>query len=333
MPSVRTTCEELQLQVVPHGRFGVEMKMRWGWSLIVVVAIAVMSSVSAGAATTGARTVAPERWVRGICRHTSEWLDERDSAKTTVETVNAELAGGELTAKAATKRLLSAYSEATSASGRLVEQVTAQGVPKVDQGPRVAAQFQQRVSEYRDAYEHARTDLAHESTKDAAQYVLAAQAIDATVVADLAETGGDPLEDLRAVPELAAGIEASCSSVDEHLNATVATAGCTAGVATARDYVALLDRLQATAPGSPEETALADQAFELANKWRGDLGGCNSAAVLGPCKPALDTAQQDVAAAARYVGTPADSPEEQAALDEWTRLDAELITQLPECTA
>ena len=48
-------------------------------------------------------------------------------------------------------------------------------------------------------------------------------------------------------------------------------------------------------------------------RWRTELGGCNTAAVLGPCRPPLDTAQAIAKAAADYDLTPEGSPEEDAA--------------------
>jgi hypothetical protein len=302
----------------------------WVGGLVVLVATALLSG-SAGAALLTAAPVAPDRWLRGVCRHASDWLDARDASQNEIAAISARLAAGDLSAKQAAKQLTQAYTRATKVSDDLVKQVRTEGVPKVAQGKRIASQLQQRVTKYRDAFSRARRDIAHAATTDNATLAAAAQAINDKVTADLIETGGDPVEDLRSAKELATGLAAACPNVDQHLNATVATSGCAAALATARQYSSLLDQIAATAQGSPEEAALTDQETSLFARWRMELGGCNNAAVLGPCKAVLDTARADVTAEATYQAAEADSPEESKAFDDWYSLDNKLVAQLPKC--
>jgi hypothetical protein len=300
--------------------------------LVALVAMMLLGS-SVGAAVLNAAPVAPDRWLRGVCRHASDWLDARDASQNEISAISARLAAGDLTAKTGAKQLAEAYTRATKVSDALVKQVRTEGIPKIAQGKRVAKQLQQRATKYRDTYSNARRAIDRETTNDTATFAAAAQAINAKAGADLAETGGDPIEDLRTVKELATGLPAACSNVDEHLNATVATAGCAAALATARQYSSLLDQLATAAEGSPEETALNDQETALFARWGTELGGCNSAAVLGPCKPVLDTAQADFTAEATYQAAAPDSPEESKAFDDWYSLDNKLVAQLPKCHA
>jgi len=301
--------------------------------LVFLVVVSLLTSASVSLAASGASTVTPERWIRSVCRDTSTWLDAREAARKRVETVTADLAAGDQTAKAAAKRLTQAHAQAAKATGKLIDEVKAVGTPKLDGGKGVTKQYQGRLAEYQNAYTRAGHDLAGEPTKDDAEFAAAAQEIHATLTADLTEIGGDPLEDLRAVEELATGIAASCGDVDVYLGATVDTAGCTAALATAREYAGLIVQANAAPVGSPEESALFTQIDALIPRWRTELGGCNNAAVLGPCKPTLDTAQALVTAEATFLAAPVDSPEEQAALDELNRLDGQISTQVPSCPA
>jgi hypothetical protein len=312
--------------LVTHGRTATV-------GLVVVIAMMLLLGASAGAAVLNAAPVAPDRWLRGVCRHASDWLDARDASQNEISAISARLTAGDLTAKTGAKQLTEAYARAMKVSDAFVTQLRTEGVPKIAQGKRVATQLQQRATKYRVAYSNARRAIGRETTPDTATLAAAAQAINARVGADVAETGGDPIEDLRTVKELATGLPAACANVDEHLNATVATAGCAAALATARQYSSLLDQLATSAEGSPEEAALNDQETALFARWGAELGGCRNADVLGPCKPVLDTAQADFTAEATYQAAAPDSQEESKAFDDWYSLDNKLVAQLPKCHA
>jgi len=250
-----------------------------------------------------------------------------------VATVTADLSAGARNSKTASKKLVAAYTDGSADTQEAIAAIRGVGTPKIPSGTSIAGTYQDRLAEYQGAYEDARQGIARAAKSDAALFTTSVNQVGTTLASDLGVIGGDPLEELRAEEALADGIAASCTDVDQHLGATVDAAGCRAALATAREYNDMNEKLTAAAEGSAEQTALADQLYALVTRWRTETGSCNTAAVLGACRLPLETSQAVVKAAADYEATPDGSPEEDAASNAWIRLDTELATQLPKCTA
>ena len=301
-------------------------------AVVALVAVLLVASAPIAGAASG-KSVSADRWIRGVCRETSDWLDARAAARERVAAVTADLTAGELSGKKAAKQLAAAYAGASTDTQQAIDAIRGAGTPKVPGGKTISGSYQDRLAEYQDAYDAARKSIGGAATSDVTAFATSATEVEATLTSDLGVVGGDPLEDLRADEALSTAITASCTDVDQHLGATVDAAGCRAALVTAREYNDVIEKVAATAEGSPEETALVDQMWALVTRWRTESGGCNAAAVLGACRLPLETSQAVVKAAADYEATPDGSPEEAAAESAWIRLDTELTTQLPKCTA
>ena len=82
-----------------------------GAVLALVAMVLIVGSPVAVAAS--AKSVSVDRWIRGVCRETADWLDARETVKGQVATVTADLTAGELKGKAAAKQLVAAYAGAS----------------------------------------------------------------------------------------------------------------------------------------------------------------------------------------------------------------------------
>jgi hypothetical protein len=188
----------------------------------------------------------------------------------------------------------------------------------VNGGKQLAGAFVRTLTQYGDAYEQARTALTKAKPAETQQFSATAPAINNTLAGDLAAVGIDPVEELRAVPEIAVAITASCGDVSAFLNARIEPR-CQAALTTAR-HLADVDSQEAPLPeDSPQLQALVDEELRAHSQLQGELGGCNVAGVPGPCRKPFETSRHLSEVWNQFQASVVDSPQEQSLYDELTR--------------
>ena len=180
-------------------------------AVVALVAVLLLaSSPMAGAAA--AKPVSVDRWIRGVCRETSDWMDARVAAQGRVAEVTADLTAGEVTDKKAGKQLAAAYASASADTQQAIDAIRAAGTPKVTGGKAISTAYQARLAEYQRAYDTAREGISGAAKSGATALATAAAAIETTLTSDLAVVGGDPLEELRVDEAMSGPIAASYAS-------------------------------------------------------------------------------------------------------------------------
>jgi hypothetical protein len=289
---------------------------------------AVFLVAASAPAATPTRPVTPDRWTRSVCQDISTWLKASGDAETGTVAALGGLESGELKTKAAKARLARTISQGAEATDRLVKDVKSAGTPQVNNGKQVVSGYVQTLSDYGKAYAKGRTAVSRAKTRDKQQFATTAQQVNSTLVGDLNAVGVDPVEELRAVPELAAGITASCGDVAAYLTAKI-DAPCQAALTTAR-HAADVDNQEDTVPeDSPQLEALVDDEERTLGQLKNELGACNVPAVVAPCRKPFETAQQLKPLWDQIQNAPLDSPQEQAAEDELNRQYDILRSDLP----
>jgi hypothetical protein len=297
--------------------------------LAVVVSLTVFCTIAYAALPSAAQN--PDRWGRTVCRDVSAWLDAKTQVGSRAQQVLDGLTASELSATTAKRRLGRAYADGATMTSELVKGVKSAGVPKLADGKTVASQYAATLTGYRDAYGAAAAALDRANPRDPARFVTTAQQVDTTLAADLQVVGMDPIEDLRAVPELTAALAGSCGAVDRYLVQTI-DAGCNGALDQVQRVVDAENTFQATPTGSPEETAAGDGLYQAIDVLRTALGPCTVPGVASaPCRTALETAQSLIGAEDRYRAAPVDSPEETAAGDESSAATTQLVSQILQC--
>ena len=285
---------------------------------LVGVAIAEMMWMSPAPALTTApseKSQTPDRWTRLVCRDVSTWLKARDEAEMATAQVLGAVSTGDVSAKSAKARLVRVNDRAVQATDELVDDVKAAGTPKVSAGKQIARAYVRTVNQYGDAYERARTAF---NKADSRQFAAKAGEINGALAGDLAAVGLDPVEELRAVPELAAAITASCGDVASYLGAKVEPP-CQAVLSTAR-HLADVDSQERPLPeDSPQYEALVDEEFRAFGQLQNEFSGCNVAGVAAPCRKPFETSRHLSEVWDQYQASALDSPQEQALLDELIR--------------
>jgi hypothetical protein len=174
------------------------------------------------------------------------------------------------------------------------------------------------LREYGDAHKQARAAFAKASTREKLQFATEAQEISGELAADLAAVGIDPVEELRAVPEIAAAISASCAAVAAYLGARIEPP-CQSVLSTAR-HLAEVDSQERPLPeDSPQYEALVDEEFRSFGQLQSEFGSCNVAGVPAPCRKPFETSRHLSEVWDQYQASALDSPQEQALLDELVR--------------
>jgi hypothetical protein len=288
---------------------------------LVTVAIAEMMWMSPAPALSTARSEkpqTPDRWTRLVCRDVSTWLKARGEAETgTVQALGA-LKAGDVNPKTAKTGLMRANDRAVRATDEVVDDVRGAGTPNVNGGKQVVGAYVRTLRQYGDAYERAHTAFTKAGTADRQQFSAEAQEIDGALEADLAAVGVDPVEELRAVPELAAAITSSCGDVATYLGVKVEPP-CQAVLTTAR-YLTEVDAQEAPLPDdSPQLDSLVDEELRAFGQLQTEFGGCNVAGVPAPCQKPFETARRLAEVWNQYWAAALDSPEEQALYDELIR--------------
>lgn len=291
-------------------------KRRCGlWVAVVTVATAFAAAPLAGAdAAARMRPVTVERWARSVCRDVSTWLKARAEVETRVSEVLAALSG-DVRAPVARARLTRATGRGAEASDRLVSEVRAAGTPNLNDGEQLANTYLRTLRGYGDAYRQARSELARTKTTDKEQFAIAAQQINATLVPKVAT---DPVEGLRATPELVAGINGNCADVASYLAAKI-DPSCRAVVDTTQQLVDVDNRLGAAPADSTESDSLAGDEVHLFEQLGNQLGACNAGALPGACRAVFDGAQRLSDLNRQFLAAPEGSPQEQSLSDNHTR--------------
>jgi hypothetical protein len=288
---------------------------------LVGIAIAVMVWVSpAGAESTvpSVKSQTPDRWARLVCGDVSTWLKARGEAEMGTAQVLGALSAGDVSAKSAKARLTRASDRAVKATDALFDDVKAAGAPNVNGGKQVARAYVRTLSQYGDAYEQARTAFTRAGSADSQQFAAKALEINGVLAVDLAAVGIDPVEELRAVPEIAAAITASCGDVASYLGAKVEQP-CQSVLSTAR-HLADVDSQEGPLPeDSPQLQALVDEEFRAFGQLQNGLGGCNVAGVPAPCQKPFETSRHLSEVWNQFQASVVDSPQEQTLYDELTR--------------
>jgi hypothetical protein len=279
--------------------------------LAALATVVLTTSAAATAADSSAtQPITPDRWTRTVCREVSTWLKARsDVDARSLESLGA-LSGGSLSAKAAKTRLSRASAEGVEATDRFIKEVKEAGAPSVQGGKQVARSYLATLGDYGGAYEQADKDLARAKTPNREQFTTTAQEINATLVAGVAAVGVDPVEELRPVPELAAGISASCGDVASYLMGKV-DAPCQAVLTTTR-HLADVDKQQDTAPDTPEGAAPFDEEERAFGQLQGQFAGCNIPAVPAPCRKPFEDSQHLADLWNQFFASPVGSPQEES---------------------
>jgi hypothetical protein len=288
-------------------------------ALLAATATSILTTSAAGTAAGSSATqpVTPDRWTRTVCREVATWLKARSDVDTRSSEALGALSSGSLSAKAAKTRLSRAGAEGVEATDEFIREVKEAGTPNVQGGKQVARSYLATLADYGDAYNQERKDLRRAKTTNTEEFVATAQEINGTLVADLAAVGVDPVEELRVVPELAAGISASCGDVASYLMGKI-DAPCQAVLTTAR-HLADVDAQQDTAPDTPEGDALFDEEERAFRQLQGEFAGCNIPAVPAPCRKPFEDSQHLADLWNQFFAAPIDSPQEETLETELNR--------------
>jgi hypothetical protein len=274
-----------------------------------------------GAATleSSAKPVPADRWTGSVCGAVSTWLKAKGDVETRVSETLGDLAAGDVRAKAAQTRVARANARAVAATDRLMSEVRSAGTPSVTRGKQLASGYLKTLADYRDAYTHASNTLADASTRDRQQFLTTTAQINGTLAADLAEIGTDPIEELRALPELAPTINASCGDVAAYLVANIDPA-CRTTLDTTQRLPDLMSQYLAATPNSPQEISLFDQMDQLVfGQFRPQLAACNGNGLPGACRPVFQTSQHLAEVWNQFGNSTEGSALEQAQKAELTR--------------
>jgi hypothetical protein len=276
------------------------------------------SPAAADGTVPSASSQTPDRWARLVCRDVSTWLKARGEAETVTVQALGALSAEDVTAKTAKARLMRASDQAAQATNEFIDDVKAAGIPNVNGGKQLARAYARTLTQYGEAYEQARTAYTKAGAADRQQFAAKAQEINGALAADLAAVGIDPVEELRAFPDIAAAISASCGDVATYLGAKIEPP-CQAVLSTAR-HLADVDSQERPLPeDSPQYEALVDEEFRSFGQLQGEFGGCNVAGVPAPCRKPFETSRHLSEVWDQYQASALDSPQEQALLDELVR--------------
>jgi hypothetical protein len=286
-------------------------------ALVVSAAMALVVAAPAAAAhsaTFPARPVTADRWTRSVCRDVSTWLQARGEIETRIsETLGA--LSGDLRAVVAKVRLTRATARGIEASNRLFNDAKAAGTPNVNGGEQLTSAYLKTLRGYSDAYSQARSELARTKTTDKQQFAIAAQQINGTLVPKVAT---DPVEGLRATPELVAGINGYCSDVATYLAAKI-DPSCGAVLDTTRQLVDVDNRVLALPADATERDSLSGDEERVFGQLRNQLAACNVAAVPRACQKLFDSARRLADVDSQFVASPMGSAQEQSLADEEAR--------------
>jgi hypothetical protein len=182
-----------------------------------------------GASTTGSAAAAaatPQRWMRTVCTALGDFNSATDTSAMKVGTTLGDLAAAKTTVKKAKASLLKAYADATAAADKLIAKVRGVGTPSIPNAGTVTSSFQGVVKDTRAAYATAQRSYGKLKTLDPAQFQQSAKAIEDTEKKAL-NAAGDPLEGLRAVPQLADVIKTddACTALAPLFTPTTLKAG------------------------------------------------------------------------------------------------------------
>jgi hypothetical protein len=128
----------------------------------------------------------------------------------------------------------------------------------------------------------------------------------------------DPVEGLRATPELAEGINGYCTDVTSYLAAKI-DPSCRVVVDTTQQLVDARNRLGAAPAEAMEAESFAADAVRLIDQLRNQLGACNVAALPGTCRKLFDSAQHLADVYSQFFASPQGSAQEQSLSDEVAR--------------
>lgn len=293
--------------------------VKYSFGLLAAATAIVFASPTGAADAAATEQVTPDRWTRSVCREVSTWLKTRGEVDARFLETLGGLSDGSLSAKAAKTRLSRVTTQGVEATDRFIKEVKEARTPSVEGGKQVARSYLTTLADYSDAYKQARKDLARAKTKNTEQFTTTAQQINGTLAAELASIGLDPVEELRPVPELAAGISASCGDVASYLMTKI-DPGCQDVLTTAR-HAADVDSQEDTVPvESPQFDQLLEDEERTLGQLETELGACNVAAVPAPCRRPFEDSQQLPRLWNEFIASPLDSPQEEA-------LEAELNRQ------
>jgi hypothetical protein len=293
----------------------------WVGVLAAVAAFALVPPTVAAALDASAKRVPSDRWAGSVCGAVSNWLKARGEVETRVSETLGDLAAGDLRAQRAKTRLTRATARGVDATDRLSNEVKSAGTPNVNGGKQIEGGYLLTLAEYEDAYVQARAALARTETGDTRQFAAAAEETNVTLASDLAEVGADPIEELRAVPELASAINASCGDVASYL-VTKIDAPCRAVLDTTQRLPDLTSQYLAVAPNpeSPQEIAQFDEMNRVVfGQFRTQFAACNIAGLPAPCRKVFQTSQHLAEVWNQFGASEQGSPLEQAQKDELAR--------------
>lgn len=130
---------------------------------------------TAAAATTAeaSEAVPANEWAAAVCRALTSWQSEITSGTPDLADVQD---------LEATKQAVADYLDSVStATGSLVEDVEAAGVPDVDEGESIAADFESALSSVQQSFEDAKTQVEGLSTADPGAFATELQEVGTTL--------------------------------------------------------------------------------------------------------------------------------------------------------
>jgi hypothetical protein len=259
-----------------------------------------------------ARPVTAERWTRSVCRDVSTWLKTKGEVEARISETLSALGGG-MSAETAKRRLRRAMTRGQEASDRFISDIKAAGTPTLAGGKELAATYLKALDSYRDAYDQARTELQRTKTTGQ-QFTMQAQQINGSLVQ---RVGTDPVEPLRAAPELVRAISGYCLDVASYLAAKI-DPPCRAALDTTQQLVDVENRYAAAPADSQDGLSLLLEEDRVTGQLRNQLTACTRAGLPGPCRKVFETAQRLVDIDQQIASDP-NSPQAQPLSDEWAR--------------
>jgi hypothetical protein len=209
------------LTYTPHrlgGRFVGKRSLRQ----VLLVCICGMALATIGATAAGARDkpVPAERWVRGVCSGWSEYADDEIIASGAVNDVLADLEAGEVKPKKARERLFRLQRTRLNGIDRVVRAVQRSDVPTLENGADIRRAYLDTVKEYRTVEAQQLVEYRKLRPASGDELRTAVQEAEQRRYENINTIGYDPLEELKASPELATAIDgaAACGEVAEWLD-------------------------------------------------------------------------------------------------------------------
>ena len=140
------------------------------------------------AAGSAAPTTTPTRYVRQACVALNKWENTSDDDSHLLKALNAN----KKSPKSARQAIAALYALNAKVTDQLMTETKAIGVPRLADGQQVVSDYLQTLGDFRDAYNTARSAVAHAPATSNTVLASVVGPIDSTLATQLASIG-DPL--------------------------------------------------------------------------------------------------------------------------------------------